>query len=381
MASKTTTKMYLNIETTIGETGTITRSGNTVINSGTFTVSQDGTYYNTNAIYAKITNSDGTVDKTSWVKVKNAGNVRSGSATWSFSFVDPNAGSATYRAYFQVFNNAESGPVGDPDWVTFSRSWNAGTPGPSGGYINGLSTAYNASTGLIDVTATSVGVTDVGSGTLDYSQFLFLEVPYVSGVARQMVEFTNGGSVLLNQNNSTAQNGGITITFNHLYHSGIYAANSNYPTTPDYRYQGPTVVSIAAPPTVTFSSATTTSATFSYSMPADAGYYNKKLQYSLDGTTWVDVTTATGTSAKTGTFTVSSLEPAHSYTLRVRTSTTAGNTSGANVAFSTASSLYCSVNAKTKRVKKLYCSVNGKTKKVKKLYGSVNGKTKLVYEG
>lgn len=288
--------------------------------------------------------------------------------------VSASATSYNFPVYIRMNNDQN---VGTLRWTL---TFDASASGPSGGYINGLAATYNTSTGLVDFTATSVGVTDVGTGTLISPQFMILEQPYVSGVARQMVPYTNGGSVLLNQDNSTAQSGGITIQFNHLYHSGLYAANSNYPTTPDYRYQGPTVVSPAASPTVTFSSATPKTATFSYTMPADAGYYSRKLQYSLNGTTWTDVTTATGTSAKTGTFTVSGLSSAHDYTLRVRTNTTAGNTPGANVAFTAANGLYVSVSSKTKSGKKAYCSVSGQTKKVKKIYASVSGKTRLIYK-
>lgn len=293
----------------------------------------------------------------------------------TISNVSASATSYNFPVYITMNNGTSTGTL---SWtITFSAS----SAGPSGGYINGLAAAYNSSTGLIDITATSVGVTNTGSSsTLISPQFMFLEQAYVSGVARQMVPFTNGESVLLNQNNSTAQAGGITITYNHLYHSGLYAANSDYPTSPDYRYQGPTIVTPCAPPTVTLSSTTAKTATFSYSMAGDAGYYDKKLQYSLDGSTWVNVVTVSGTSAKTGTFTVSSLKSAHSYTLRVRTTTTAGSTSGSNVAFTTLNGLYCSVSSKTKRVKKAYCSVSGKTKKVKKIYASVSGKTRLIYK-
>lgn len=289
--------------------------------------------------------------------------------------VSASATSYNFPVYIRMNNDQN---VGTLRWTL---TFDASAAGPSGGYINGLAAAYNSSTGLIDISATSVGVTSTGSSsTLISPQFMISEVAYVSGIPRQMVAYTNGGSVLLNQNNSTAQNGGITIVHNHLYHSGLYAANSDYPASPDYRYQGPTVVTPAAPPTVTFSSATAKTATFSYSMAGDAGYYDKKLQYSLDGSTWVDVVTVSGTSAKTGTFTVSNLKSAHSYTLRVRTTTTAGSTSGSNVAFTTLNGLYCSVSSKTKRVKKAYCSVSGQTKKVKKIYASVSGKTRLIYK-
>ena len=42
-------------------------------------------------------------------------------------------------------------------------------------------------------------------------------------------------------------------------------------------------------------------------------------------------------------------------------------------------SVYGSVNGKSKAISKLYCSVNGKSKKLIKLYGSVNGKSKRIF--
>lgn len=142
-------------------------------------------------------------------------------------------------------------------------------------------------------------------------------------------------------------------------------------------------VTRAKPATVALDSLTSTSATISYSFDADGGEYDKDLEYSLDGTNWTLVTTITGGSAASSTFTVSGLTPGNTYNIRTRVKTTAGVSTGSTIVVnpSYTCAFYGSVNDQSKKIAKLYGSVNGETKLVKKLYGSVNGVTKLFYEG
>ena len=139
----------------------------------------------------------------------------------------------------------------------------------------------------------------------------------------------------------------------------------------------------AAAATVSLSSYDSSSATISYSASADGGYYNRLIQYSLDGTNWTTAITLTDGNAASGTFTVSGLNPDTAYTIRTRMTTTSGSLNGSSISVTTkpAVAIYGSVNGQTKKIAKLYGSVNGETKLVKKLYGSVNGVTKLIYEG
>lgn len=139
----------------------------------------------------------------------------------------------------------------------------------------------------------------------------------------------------------------------------------------------------AAPATVSLSSYDSASATISYSASADGGYYDRYVQYSLDGTNWSNAVTITGSGADSGTFTVSGLNPDTAYTIRTRMTTTAGSLNGSSISVTTkpAVAIYGSVNGQTKKIAKLYGSVNGETKLIKKLYASVNGVTKKVYEG
>lgn len=125
MACSTTTGMYLGVSTTICASGSASRSGNTVTISGSFSVSQSGSW-NLNAIYAHVSG------RTGWTRVKpysNSGGTWS--ANFSFSFTDANAGSGTYTAIFQVYNNAESGAVGNQASVNFSASWGSNVSQPA----------------------------------------------------------------------------------------------------------------------------------------------------------------------------------------------------------------------------------------------------------
>ncbi len=315
--------MYLNINTQICASGSASRSGNTITVSGTFSVSQSGSY-NYNAIYAYV---DG---QTSWTKVKpyqTSGG--SWSANFSFSFTDASAGSRTYTAVFQVWNNAETGPLGGSASTTFSVSWPAGGTAPSDGHIDGLSSAYNLDNGLIEFYADNVSVST--STTLTTSQFRILLTPNTGGgLAYQHVTFTNNSSAVLNQSNSIAGGGGVTIVPNQLYYSGIYAVNS----AGDYYYNGPYVVAPAAPAECIISSNTSNSITVTYTTIADGGYYDKFIEYSLDNeANWTTGATISSSSATTGTFTVSYLNPYKNYTILFRVRTLAGSTYSGSINF------------------------------------------------
>lgn len=138
----------------------------------------------------------------------------------------------------------------------------------------------------------------------------------------------------------------ITVTSNTQYGTGTIDPNTHYwlwwyATNGTYGAEAPAtstteVVTKASAPTVGLADKTSTSATISYSTTADGGYYAKNIQYSLDnGSTWVTGATVTGGAATTGNFTISGLTPGTAYTVQTRVNTTAGNTNGASVSFTT----------------------------------------------
>ena len=194
-----------------------------------------------------------------------------------------------------------------------------------------------------------------------------------------------------------ATSGIITVTSNTQYGTGTIDPNTRYwlwwyATNGTYGAEAPAtstteVVTKASAPTVGLADKTSTSATISYSTTADGGYYAKNIQYSLDnGSTWVTGATVTGGTATTGSITISGLTPGTAYTVQTRVNTTAGNTNGASVSFTTEvervpMGLYGPVNSQTTRVSDFYGPANGEAKLVNKVYGSVNGQAKIIHQG
>lgn len=369
MGCTTTTSMYLNISTEICANASTSRSGNTVTVSGTFSVNQPGGY-NLNAIYAYV---DG---QTTWQRVKTA-NSRSGSANFSFSFQSSSAGSATYSAVFQVWNNAESGPVGGTASTTFSVSWPASGSAPSNGHIDNLKSAYNHANGLIELSADKVGVSS--SLTLTNFHFNISNVPYVSGLTspHQWISCTNEAPVTLNQSNSNAAYGGLTIEGNYLYYSGLYAENS----VGSYVYTGQAIVTPCKPADITLVRASDTSVSIYYAIDADGGYYARKIDYSLDGgNNWVTGDTIPNGSS-TGVFTVTNLDSYKDYTIQFRVTTPAGSTNSGSISFVLLKpKFYGSVSNLTEKTNKLYGSLSNQSKSIVKFYASENGRAKLIYK-
>ena len=143
-------------------------------------------------------------------------------------------------------------------------------------------------------------------------------------------------------------------------------------------------VTAAEGPQVSISSKTTTSVTLDYVAPADGGYYNKTLAYSIDnGSTWTTFATITSGSAASGSFTISGLTQNSVYTVLTKVTTTVGSTAGTTVTadLRPEATLYGSVSGQTQKIVDLYCSSNGQANLVTKIYGSVNGEAKLIYQG
>lgn len=162
--------------------------------------------------------------------------------------------------------------------------------------------------------------------------------------------------------------GDLTIVGNTRYTLGIYAGNGSIATGSQ---RVGNYATLAYAPSVSINTINDTSVVIKYSTQADGGFYAKNLQYSFDGETWITFATINSSSATTGTYTISGLQPKTAYTLKNRVSTTAGVSNGNDVTFTTVigAKFYGPVNDKTKLINKFYGSVNGKTKEIKKLYG------------
>lgn len=195
---------------------------------------------------------------------------------------------------------------------------------------------------------------------------------------RYNVEMRATSASITVNNSSGTGSPSLTIQPNAQYYYGGYASNTVTHTS----LIAGTFVTKAEAPTLTLGTISETNAVINYATTADGGVYTKTIEYSIDnGTTWVTGATVNTGSASTGSFTISGLTGGTSYTLKYRTSTTAGNTAGSDITFSTLETykLYGSVNSVTKKIKKLYGSVNNQSKEIKKLYGSVNGVTKRIF--
>lgn len=227
-----------------------------------------------------------------------------------------------------------------------------------GGYVNGLTTYWDAINNEIRVSTTAAGVSSTGGATLSVLNWNVTESAYTAGIARRSIDITNGDPALLSDSLSTYAGSTINISPNKQLYTGLFASSS----AGEYRYNGGAFVTVAAPATVSAGTIADTSVVINYSTPADNGYYNKVVEYSLDGTTWTTGATITGGSAASGTFTISGLSAGTTYNIQTRVTTTAGSTTGDTVQVTTTAPVTTA---------NLYGSVNGNTKKVIKLYGPV----------
>lgn len=309
-------------------------------------------------------------------------------------------GSFTYGAGGSSASGSWSNARVNPYWETFmSISFSISQGGGdytiwcSGYSYNDFSVSvhipsqYTAPTGLsvsiaekyptgakFNVSVSSYGNPSSASGR--YIEAAILNQNTYGATYRFSTASNTSSSAITVNNNSTG--GTLTVQPNKEYYYGAYASNTQRNTS---KVQG-TFVTLAEAPTLSVNTLGETDVVMNYSTTADGNKYTKSVQYSLDnGSTWTTGATVSTGSASSGTFTISGLTDDTSYTLKCRVSTTAGNTNGTDVTFTTLEShkLYGSVAGKTKKIVKLYGSVAGKTKEITKLYASVGGQTKRIF--
>lgn len=192
----------------------------------------------------------------------------------------------------------------------------------------------------------------------------------------------NTSSSAITVTNATAYGGTLNIQPNTRYYYGGYASNTQAAeSTVTGQFVTKAMAANITPDTIT-----SDSATFTYATGADGGYYNKTVEYSIDGgATWTNVATITGGSASSGTFTISGLTAGTRYSLQTRTTTTSGTTIGSTIPFvvrtGLVSAFYGSANSQSVKTIDLYGSVDGQTKIMSKLYGEENDQTKLIHQG
>lgn len=122
----------------------------------------------------------------------------------------------------------------------------AGGTGPSGLYINSITSTYNSVSATVGLS--SYG-TASGSKTLE---LIVLEQTYVAGLPHRYSSATDGRlsySTTVNNSSAASGAGGITIKGAGMYYTGVYAKNG----TKESRLAGPSVYTPPAAPSISYS--------------------------------------------------------------------------------------------------------------------------------
>lgn len=219
----------------------------------------------------------------------------------------------------------------------------------------------------------SVSISSYGNPSGEYNRYIEAGIlnqnSYGNSYRYSIAYRTTSANIIVNNASSTGSNP-LTIRPNTRYWYGGWATN----TQANSSTVSGQFVTKAKAAIITPSQIGTDFATFLYSTEADGGYYNKTIQYSIDGgTTWTTIATVSGGSAASGAFTVSNLTAGTRYNLQTRVTTTSGTTNGTVVPFVAKTGLvtafYGSANNQSVKTIDLYGSVNGESKGIAKLYG------------
>lgn len=296
--SKTTTEMYLGVSTYIRAYGSVTRiNASTIRVSGTYQVTQSNTW-NYNAIYAWSSGTGAT-------RVKPYKTDGGGTWTAGFSYdVSVSAAAGTYRGGvgFQVYNNAETGAVGNAAYLDFSASYAEGYTNPSTPSVTLKSKTHNSATFAVSIS--SYGLPSGVSGR--YIEAAVLGSNAYGSPYRYAIS-SNVTSATIAVNNSAS--GTLTITGNTKYWYGGYASNTvkSVSTVKGSFYTPCPPLSALSLSSQAYSAYNTVSAVFAYTRQSDGGAETRTgyYRYSTDGgtsyTSWTSFGTVSNTS---GTFTV-----------------------------------------------------------------------------
>ena len=195
----------------------------------------------------------------------------------------------------------------------------------------------NVQMGITSVTATVSLTGWGGGGSTDERKYKELQV-WTKGFVeprRYQPVYGNTLSSAITVNNSSS-GGSLTLVGNTEYTLGIYAATRSAAWNDGWAGTGSknkgNYVTLPPKDTMSVSEENSDNIVVAYSAPADGGKYTKTIEYSVDGgTTWQTGTTISGSSAKSGTFTIGNLEPNTQYTIQSRVKTTAGTTTNDNI--------------------------------------------------
>lgn len=226
-----TTAMYLNVSTRLRFSGTATRTSATNVRvDGVLEVYQ-GSSWNTNAIYSAVNY------RTEWLRVKpssSSGGTWTKSISYNVTISGSGSGSFTDTAYFCVYNNAESGQVGN--WspaVNATISYGTWGDPPSGISVKWNSHTWNSVN--ITTSVTSWG-SNYNAGSTGTQQIICVSGATASdwttkGRICKSLSVTppalSGTQSVGNSNADTSLDGGITVKGCTAYKIAGWAWNSN----------------------------------------------------------------------------------------------------------------------------------------------------------
>lgn len=231
---------------------------------------------------------------------------------------------------------------------------------PSGGHMDNVSSYY--ANGNLRIACTAIGVNDGGAALTQLIMMCGDRAYTESGLdnqyKRQMLAVNNAPCSMSNYDFSGA--GYLWLKPNMTIYLGIYAENS----VGDYRCTSSVLGSIVTvpgdpgTPWVTGANDTPTTKQLGVYFPENGGVYTQTWQYRLNGGSWTNGITKTGTSGESKYITLSGLTPGTNYTMETRVASTAGTTVGGTLNFRTLDykhRLYGSVSSAATHVNKLYC--------------------------
>lgn len=343
--------------------------------SGSWEISWQSSYWNTTANpkyyhwkgkWAKSGNTIRLYDQQLWLTFTQSS---WGSGTDTVTTTGGSAQSVTFSPSGGTTSNVVS--LNDSSFSVTSSQTSATIQCVIDGEVTG-STTINFDATIIAPTVPTVSATalvsaiDIDYGTTSFGQPSSGTVSLYGGTSTnpttQIASKTTTGTSTVRYDTSVVAN--TAYYFRARATNG--SATSNYSST---------VTAVTRPYSIrglSIASSTGDSVVITYEAITDGGYYDKIVEYSLDGgVTWNTGATITGGSAQSGTFTITGLTQGEEYYLQVRARTTAGNSAIAVLAF-TAGGIY-GVGPEGKQITRALGSVNGIATELTQALGSVNG--------
>lgn len=297
---------------------------------------------------------------------------------------------------FGVSESQTSASVG---WSTsdgysgsFTVTFPSGATGPSGAYVNFVSSTWNSVQTQIGVSSWGTGY----SGTPSLSHNVIVSSAtssnWTTSARRGLTDTTSNlsSTKTLTNDNTVIRDGGINIRGCLSYKIGCYANNGvGVDTAFDNttRYTPPAPLQTLSKSSETYAGSNKSNVTISITGGNSTDNNNvtvsTQYRYSTNGgsswTAWAQVGTGTPWTAKSVTFQVPCNTSIQVQARQVYQSQSSEIKSLTFTSMKTPAMLYVPVSGQSKLARKAYIGINGQSEKVLKIYKGVNGQAKLVY--